>query len=76
MLTISVFEPEKCINYLIFATFKPPYKLLLSHMMIQHTLQLENNLYSLDTMCSESDRLELLSLLVHVTVVPLREAVA
>ena len=31
---------------------------------------------SLDIMFSESDRLELLSLLVHVTVVPLREAVA
>ena len=43
--------------------------------MIQHT-QLENNMYSLDTMCSKSDWLELLSLLVHVTVVPLREAVA
>ena len=31
---------------------------------------------SLDIMCSESDRFELLSLLVHVIVVPLREAVA
>ena len=31
---------------------------------------------SLDIICSESDWLKLLSLLVHVTVVPLREAVA
>ena len=31
---------------------------------------------SLDIMCSESDRFELLSLLVHVTLVPLCEAVA
>ena len=30
----------------------------------------------LDIMCRESDRFELLSLFVHVTVVPLREAVA